>query len=767
MKCKICESNSVHFAKSKVLNKYDVDYFQCQNCGFVQTEEPYWLADAYSNPIAGSDVGLVFRNIIFSKITSNIILSIFNHNGKFVDYGGGYGLFVRLMRDEGFDFYWYDKYCHNIFAKGLEAEENIDYELVTGFEVFEHFVNPLAEIQNIIRFSNNILFSTELLPENNPKPDEWWYYSLLEGQHVSLYTPKALSILAEELGLNFYSNGLNLHLLTPNNIPSNLFENLCYTSVVETKKPPLTQKDYFNFLDKLGGENGETLPKSKTIASTKNGIKVIIDGVFFQIYRTGIARVWKSLLEEWVKDGFSNHILVLDRAGTASKISGINYRQIQAYNYHNISLDRELLQQICDQEEADLFISTYYTTPISTPSVFMAYDMIPEVLGWDLSELRWQEKHLAIRHACSYITISENTAIDLVKYFPDLSLDRVTVAHCGYNNNFSPADPVEIANFRIKYGIGKPYFILVGARSGYKNAILFFQAFDRLYSKQGFEIVCTSFDPIFEDELRVYTAGTIVHKLELGDDELKIAYSGAVAFIFPSQYEGFGLPILEAIACGCPVITTPNASIPEVAGEAALYVKDNDIDAMVNALCDVQKPIVRNILITTGIEQAKKFSWTKMANKVREALIKATIIHLKLRDINIIFYPNWSQSEESLYLELETVIRVVGTHPDRNQITLLIDTSSIAENSEIDINIILSSVVMNLLMEEEVDVTDGLEISPVGKLDSLQWEVLLPRIHARIRLNNEKELAIAQARVESMPLIELDSFANTRFFSEA
>ena len=767
MKCKICQSETSHFANARILDKYNIDYFKCENCGFVQTEEPYWLTEAYTNAIASSDVGLVFRNLQFSKITSNIIFSIFDHYSKFLDYGGGYGLFVRLMRDAGFDFYWYDKFCENIFAKGFVAiVEEGEYELVTAFEVFEHFSDPLTEIQNIFKFSKNIFFSTELLPESNPKPGEWWYYSLQDGQHIAIYTAKSLAIIAETLGLNFYTNGLNLHLITEKQIPEILFGNLCYAPPPNNRKPSLISKDYLQVLGQTNEIQEE--PAIRNIVSLEQKkFKVIIDGVFFQSFKTGIARLWKSLLEEWVKDGFAEHILVLDRGGSAPKIAGINYRNIQLYNYSMASFDREILQNICDEENADIFISTYYTTPISTPSVFIAYDMIPEVLGWDLSEQTWQEKHFGIRHGVAYITISENTAKDLVRFFPDISPELITVAYCGIDSNLSPASLDEINNFRIKYGINKPYFLLVGARTGYKNGILFLQGFAKLDNKYEFDIVCSSFDPVFEDEFRVYTSGCTVHKLQLNDQELKAAYSGAVALVFPSQYEGFGLPVLEALTCGCPVITCPTSSIPEVSGEAALYVNYDDVEGMVNALIEVQKPEIRNLLIERGLIQAKKFSWRKMADEVRSVLIKTTLLSLKLRTINIIIFPDWFQPEESLYLELAAVIKTVGTHEDRNQITLLIDTSNISEDSEIDVNLVLSSIVMNLLMEEDIDVTDGLEISPVSKLDSLQWEFLLPRLHSRISLSHENEEAIAQAKAETIPSIQLETLANTRFFSEA
>jgi glycosyltransferase involved in cell wall biosynthesis len=499
----------------------------------------------------------------------------------------------------------------------------------------------------------------------------------------------------------------------------------------------------------------DELPRKTVITTAARATPtIIIDGVFFQLYRTGIARVWNSLLEEWAKDGFSQHIIILDRAGTAPKIAGIRYLTIPAYNYETTDADREMLQQVCDQEGADLFISTYYTTPLSTPSVFMAYDMIPEVLQANLNEPMWKEKHYAIGHASGYISISENTARDLTRFFPEITLDSVTVAHCGVESLFSPANQEDINSFKTKYGISKPYFLSVGSGGDYKNAILFFQAFGKLASKQGFEIVCTGTGILLEGELRNYTLGSVVHKLQLSDDELRLAYAGAVALIYPSKYEGFGMPVLEAISCGCPVITCPNASIPEVAGEAALYVNDEDVEGLADALCEVQKPKIRNSLIAAGLQRAQKFSWLKMAQTMSAALINATLLPFNLRDINLIVFPDWSQPEESLGLELEGVVRAIATHPDKSKMTLLVDTSNVSEE---DVNLALSGVAMNLLMEEDLDVSDGPEISLIGQLSEIQWSVLMPRFHGRVVLENENREAIAQAKAENIALFELDS----------
>jgi len=468
----------------------------------------------------------------------------------------------------------------------------------------------------------------------------------------------------------------------------------------------------------------------------KSSFTVIVDGVFFQLYKTGIARVWKSLLEEWANHDFGKHIIVLDRAATSPKIPGIKYRMTPAYNYNETDADREMIQQICEEEDADIFISTYYTTPITTPSVFMAYDMIPEVLGWDLkNNPMWIEKHLAIQHASSYLAISENTASDLAKFFPHISLESIKIAYCGVSGKFTPANQQEINSFKIKYGISKPYF-MIGSFGGYKNTILFLEAFSQLYSKQGFDIVCTGSGAIIEEKYRKYTHCATVHTLQLEDEELKACYSGATALVYPSKYEGFGLPVLEAMACGCPVITCANASIPEVGGEAVLYVLDNNIEMMADALCEVQKPSVRKSLISASLKQVNKFSWKTMVEIVSSTLVNVTLEFLNLKEINFIIFPNWLESEELLILELESVIKALASHPDNENINLLIDISNIDVE---DAELFISSIAMKLLMEDDLDISEGLEISFVKDLSEIQWEMLSRRIHKRIILAYENQ----------------------------
>ncbi len=217
MKCKICSNETYNIFSTRILNKYNIKYYYCDYCGFLQTEEPYWLKEVYSNSVSITDTGIMLRNITCSKITAVVLYFLFKKFNKFLDFGGGYGIFTRLMRDIGFDFYWYDPHSINLLARGFETKnKNYKYELVTAFEVFEHFAEPIKEIESMLQFSGNILFSTELLPSTLPKPREWWYYALKSGQHISFYSYRTLKCIAQKYNMNLCSNGENFHLFIKN-----------------------------------------------------------------------------------------------------------------------------------------------------------------------------------------------------------------------------------------------------------------------------------------------------------------------------------------------------------------------------------------------------------------------------------------------------------------------------------------------------------------------------------------------------------------------
>jgi hypothetical protein len=260
MNCKICDNNTNPIFKTKVLNKYDVEYFKCTQCSFIQTEKTYWLDESYSNAITQLDIGLANRNYDLAKKTSLMINAFFNKKANFIDFAGGYGLMVRLMRDNGFNFYRQDKYCDNLFAKHFDiTDASIQkFELATAFEVFEHLANPMQEIDEILAYSDSILFSTVLQPSENINPNNWWYVSPEIGQHIALYHSDSLKTIAQLKGLNLYSDGKYLHLLTKKKINSTLFKFLCHNTIVNSlsflfgkKNNALVQQDYQYLKNKI------------------------------------------------------------------------------------------------------------------------------------------------------------------------------------------------------------------------------------------------------------------------------------------------------------------------------------------------------------------------------------------------------------------------------------------------------------------------------------------------------------------------------------
>ncbi|MBX2914239.1 MAG: class I SAM-dependent methyltransferase [Cyclobacteriaceae bacterium] len=173
--------------------------------------------EAYQNPINISDTGIIVRNYRQSRITTSLIFLFFNRHEKFIDYAGGYGLFTRMMRDIGLDFYWSDPYTANLLAKKFEIEPNRRYHLATSFESFEHFEDPTEGLGKILEIADNIILSTELLPSPTPNISDWWYYGPEHGQHISIYTQESFKKLAHKFQLHYY-NLDNFHLLTKKKI---------------------------------------------------------------------------------------------------------------------------------------------------------------------------------------------------------------------------------------------------------------------------------------------------------------------------------------------------------------------------------------------------------------------------------------------------------------------------------------------------------------------------------------------------------------------
>lgn len=206
--CPVCGAAREHAFTMTLLGVHEVAYHQCRSCGFLQTEKPWWLEEAYSRAIAVLDTGLVQRNLEMASKLTRLLGTVCDTRGRFVDLAGGTGLLTRLMRDRGFDFRWHDPHCENVHAPGFEVvDDGTACEAVTAIEVLEHLPDPLTFIQQAIeRQRPKLLVFTTVLFAGEPPSPSWWYYLPNTGQHISFYQRQTLQRLAERCGYHFASH---------------------------------------------------------------------------------------------------------------------------------------------------------------------------------------------------------------------------------------------------------------------------------------------------------------------------------------------------------------------------------------------------------------------------------------------------------------------------------------------------------------------------------------------------------------------------------
>ena len=214
-----------------------------------------------------------------------------------------------------------------------------------------------------------------------------------------------------------------------------------------------------------------------------------------------------------------------------------------------------------------------------------------------------------------YITNSENTRQDVLKYFPQVKPGNIKTTYLGVNDNFKPVD--KTSEFKYVFSL-----CTLGKRKNLIFAIKNFFTFINRYKINDLYLVLgggiwKKFESELYQAIGDFDKSKIIFKGYVNDEELPSLYSNALMFIYPSLYEGFGLPVLEAMKCGCPVITSNVSSLPEVIGNAGILINPKDDNNLIEAYKKIYfNTFFRELCAERGLIQAKKFNWTKCANEI-------------------------------------------------------------------------------------------------------------------------------------------------------
>lgn len=247
--CRVCGAEARPLFEKRVLRRHTARYHGCPACGFVQTQEPDWLDEAYGEAISAVDTGVLARCLYQRRV-----LTVFLHlagagTAPCLDWAGGHGILTRLMRDVGFDFRWEDAYAANLFARGFERKPGVTAPFaVTAFEVLEHLVHPVETLRNIAALGPRFLItSTQLYAGAAPSAD-WRYLAPETGQHVAFYRRDTLARLARAAGFDEVRATPVLQLFSRGPAPSLAWRLATLPGaplypLLRRRLPPLTESD--------------------------------------------------------------------------------------------------------------------------------------------------------------------------------------------------------------------------------------------------------------------------------------------------------------------------------------------------------------------------------------------------------------------------------------------------------------------------------------------------------------------------------------------
>ncbi len=375
-------------------------------------------------------------------------------------------------------------------------------------------------------------------------------------------------------------------------------------------------------------------------------MKVVVDGRCIPNQLDGTGRVAINLIKALSNSEDNLDLQVLIRSDLSKSIRekipasiralNIPYRHIHPYTVFGLG-------KVVDKLGADVFYSPHMLQPLrmSTPGVITIHD----TMWFDQTWMQAQGKQLrmiagkfyfrslvelSVRKANKIIVPSKSTCQDLSRFWPNRIKDCHVVYH-GIDQSFMQSPNNQLTVDKLKhFGLaGKKFFLHITNGKPYKNTPRVIEAFSRVADALDLSIAIVGRRSAFTDSILSLISTSLVKERvkflgSVDDQDLAVLFHAARALIFPSLFEGFGLPVVEAMSCGCPVIASDKGSLGEVSGNCTLSVNPESVEEISKAILALEKDdSLREFLIEKGLKRAGEFSWDKAATEIIEILHQA------------------------------------------------------------------------------------------------------------------------------------------------